>query len=980
MLFSDRSFDTVRYQLYNLNTGQLDMGQNVAKPSSFSYVSFDYIDCENDSIYCLLVNDRFGAGADYAIGTVSDDSIDVKGSLISTVNPLSNSSNTNIMVDVVNKLFIILEFTNQTTNTFVLRGISYKTGQQVYEHTITLPTGQRLKKIAYNCRYNKFYGIANKDMFQPTRLIEVDAISGNLVVRGQVSNSFTAVYPRLKSFSIGELMYYDTGYDSFSDYHLYTLNTATEEVDSIDHDPDNFIFPARSFMSYPCNSNADFSSDTTALCPGTSKQFIYTGQGAGAVHWTLSKNGSVIDTSRVLNPIFTLPSGGDYQLKLVTEGCLSSDSITKTVQAVDLPTPTFADTIRACEADTLTLPDGPGLTYTWFKDGVFYVNNRRMETNQSGTYVSQISDGNCTLSDTVYIDILQPTAFSFSDTACGTYTFNGELKTTSGQYFDTLTNAIGCDSIITLNLTILPLSYTTIDTAICQDEAPYNFNGQLKNTSGQYLDTLTAANGCDSVITLNLIVHPLPNPVVFGANRVCPGEQLVVYELMPNLHLTADWQVQGGLLVSDSVSVSSVSIDWSVSNPAAIVSAYNITDSTTGCRAADTAIQIVQINTVLYPVIINVPDSLCGTSNQQVYQTQFTTPGSQYVWGVDGGSVISQTNNSVTIDWNYPTTGSDTTFVGRIWVDESSSTNLDTCFGTSDTLSVVLAPTSLPVSLTEVICFNEPFAFGAEILDSTGIYIDSLFNQFGCDSIVTLNLTVYPISDTTITDTVCSSALPYAFGNQLLVSDGQFRDTLQNQFGCDSTITLNLRVHPAKQNDLRATICADLAPYRFGGRLLTASGQFRDTLTTSLGCDSVVILDLTINPVYDQILDTVLTNATLQLGNQLLTQSGTYRQDFTTVSGCDSSVNVNLSLIEDLFVPNIITPNSDGYNDTFIIEDLAFFAPVQLKIYNRWGRLIHEANNYENDWNGKGIPTGVYFVWLRTAQGQEYKNWLTISY
>ena len=79
-------------------------------------------------------------------------------------------------------------------------------------------------------------------------------------------------------------------------------------------------------------------------------------------------------------------------------------------------------------------------------------------------------------------------------------------------------------------------------------------------------------------------------------------------------------------------------------------------------------------------------------------------------------------------------------------------------------------------------------------------------------------------------------------------------------------------------------------------------------------------------------------------------------------------------------MPNIITPNGDGYNDTFIIKDLAFFAPVQLKIYNRWGRLIHETNSYENDWNGKGIPAGVYFVWLRTAQGQEYKSWLTISY
>jgi uncharacterized protein YceK len=65
----------------------------------------------------------------------------------------------------------------------------------------------------------------------------------------------------------------------------------------------------------------------------------------------------------------------------------------------------------------------------------------------------------------------------------------------------------GCDSVVTLNLIVNPTRTGTINATICSNQT-YNFNGVNRNTTGSYLDTFIAVNGCDSVVTLNLTVNP----------------------------------------------------------------------------------------------------------------------------------------------------------------------------------------------------------------------------------------------------------------------------------------------------------------------------------------------------------------------------------------------------------------------------------------------------------------------------------------
>lgn len=96
---------------------------------------------------------------------------------------------------------------------------------------------------------------------------------------------------------------------------------------------------------------------------------------------------------------------------------------------------------------------------------------------------------------------------------CGPYTWNGQTYASSGTYSQQLYTVGGCDSVVTLQLTVHPISNTTETAASC---GPYVWplNGQTYAFPGTFKDTLTSVYGCDSIVSLQLLVYPLPNPTV----------------------------------------------------------------------------------------------------------------------------------------------------------------------------------------------------------------------------------------------------------------------------------------------------------------------------------------------------------------------------------------------------------------------------------------------------------------------------------
>ena len=80
----------------------------------------------------------------------------------------------------------------------------------------------------------------------------------------------------------------------------------------------------------------------------------------------------------------------------------------------------------------------------------------------------------------------------------------------------------------------------------------------------------------------------------------------------------------------------------------------------------------------------------------------------------------------------------------------------------------------------------------------------------------------------------------------------------------------------------------------------------------------------------------------------------------------------------DITIPNVITPNGDGFNGLFIVKNLEEFPGSQLVIYNRWGTRIYESSDYRNDWNGGGESDGTYYYVLHVSDGKDHAGYLTI--
>ncbi len=106
----------------------------------------------------------------------------------------------------------------------------------------------------------------------------------------------------------------------------------------------------------------------------------------------------------------------------------------------------------------------------------------------------------------------------------------------------------------------------------------------------------------------------------------------------------------------------------------------------------------------------------------------------------------------------------------------------------------------------------------------------------------------------------------------------------------------------------------------------------------------------------------------------------------TSNLGCFDTISYSyVKIVDDvLILPNIITPNGDGVNDKFEIGALikgGAYTETQLIVYNRWGKKVFEANNYKNDFNGAGLPDGVYYVIIKAKgilKDVEFKSSLQI--
>ncbi|RYF46892.1 MAG: gliding motility-associated C-terminal domain-containing protein, partial [Cytophagaceae bacterium] len=85
------------------------------------------------------------------------------------------------------------------------------------------------------------------------------------------------------------------------------------------------------------------------------------------------------------------------------------------------------------------------------------------------------------------------------------------------------------------------------------------------------------------------------------------------------------------------------------------------------------------------------------------------------------------------------------------------------------------------------------------------------------------------------------------------------------------------------------------------------------------------------------------------------------------------------SEVMDFRIPNVITPNGDGKNDSFKIIGLSAYPESTLMIYNRWGNEVWHSTgiSYRDQWTGEGLNEGTYYYVLKIKD--KTGNWQTFT-
>ena len=275
-------------------------------------------------------------------------------------------------------------------------------------------------------------------------------------------------------------------------------------------------------------------------------------------------------------------------------------------------------------------------------------------------------------------------------------------------------------------------------------------------------------------------------------------------------------------------------------------------------------------------------------------------------------------------------------------------------------------PTAGP-TLTASTCENEAYIYNGYAYSVAGTYHQYYTAASGCDSIVTINLSVLPVSSRTIEQETCNSL---TWNGEVYTESGTYEQTLQNQYGCDSVVTMYLTVNRDITRVISDTTCG---AYTWNGQVYDESGQYTQTFMASTGCDSIVILNLTINGALasewtNQSCDSYTWNGIEY------TQSGDYEQTFQSVQGCDSIVTLHLTINDVLTTEwahqscNSYTWNgieytqSGDYEQTFqSVQGCDSIVTLHLEFVETYETFLDTVHCGSYWFNGQEIETSGYY-------------------
>jgi gliding motility-associated-like protein len=643
--------------------------------------------------------------------------------------------------------------------------------------------------------------------------------------------------------------------------------------------------------------------------------------------------------------------------------------------------PVFIETLpvdeNTCDVITpsaiLTAIDNCGnalVTYSEVIDSITEINTTiyiRTWTAKDECQNTSVHQQTIRVSDVVIINI-DSTVCEGNSVVIGANSYN-----TTGVYQNTFISANGCDSVVTLNLIVKPIQRTNIDTVICKGDSII-VGGQIFNTNViNHVIMVPSSLGCDSIITLNIVI--LNQDTIITNRTICNGDSVIV---------------NGQTFTTAGT--------------------YYLPFQNDQC------VGIVQLNlTVNQPTVSNISRTICEGDSVIIEGQVFSSNGNH--------NITTQNSN-----------GCDSII----------------------TLNLNVIPKQ-SVSIAKTICNGEGYMVGTNMYYASGIYVVGLKNSNGCDSIVTLNLIVLKTDTILINETICQKEKVVIAG-QTFNATGKYLIKLRNSLGCDSIIILDLNVkfceittpvirdtivYDTLPVDDIKTICNFTTTHLDDMEIKSCDGSVIGTTTLggswiidSLGClvyssgptkgndtlciracingtdtcaTSTIIITVTGLPP-TAVSDSINTYSNTPIDIPVLNNDTTYDEDSLQLCDADPIVtspghgtlvindNGTITYIPvtgytglDSFqyqicdregrdtawvyilvkgacdIPNAISPNGDGINDIFIVPcadgDIVFSA------YNRWGIEVYRSDRYLNDWDGryKGspLPDGTYYYVLQ---------------
>ncbi|MFK7949356.1 MAG: LamG-like jellyroll fold domain-containing protein [Saprospiraceae bacterium] len=282
---------------------------------------------------------------------------------------------------------------------------------------------------------------------------------------------------------------------------------------------------------------------------------------------------------------------------------------------------------------------------------------------------------------------------------------------------------------------------------------------------------------------------------------------------------------------------------------------------------------------------------------------------------------LNSTNLELCYEFNQGIAGGNNTSITSVLDSKGNINGIFSGFALTGSTSNYVAygtnaSSTLNVSLCDVPSYTSPLG---NTYTSSGTYQETIINGGvgGCDSIITINLALgNTTNNTTINPVTCSSYTSPS--GQTYTTSGTYLDTINGFAGCDSIITINLTVAQTTMASIDVQTC-DNYTSPSGTNTWGSSGTYTDIIPNAAGCDSIITINLTIGNNTGSTTISACESYTASNGT-VYTSSGEINEIFTNAAGCDSILIINLVILPALDTTvsvNLFTLTANQNNATY---------------------------------------------------------------